>query len=204
MAEYVGGLVGDVCTSKAIQLNVTPCEGQRLLRRVHNQGSTTFFHVTHDVDEALYLADRVGIMLHGRLQQTGTPEQVFQHPTDRRVADFLGLKNVLVVHEVRDGQCIVDGVRLHVPGVDRADVHFWIRPEEIILSVQPFDSSALNQFRCRVVDWEHSGRLFAVRVAVGELILTALITHVSFRQLQIKVDAELYCTFKSSAMHCLE
>jgi molybdate/tungstate transport system ATP-binding protein len=188
----------------ALDLNVRT-ELRRLLRETHHANTTTtFFHVTHDVDEALYLADRVGVMLDSRLQQTGTPEQVFQHPSDRGVADFLGLKNVLIVDRVRDGQCVVDGVKLYVPGGDRTDAHFWIRPEEILLSAAPFDSSARNQFQCRVIDWEHAGRLLAVRVAVDQLMLTAMVTQVSFRELGVAVDGRLYCTFKSSALHCLE
>jgi molybdopterin-binding protein len=186
----------------ALDANVRTYLRQQL-RDLHRRGSTTFLHVTHDVDDALYLADRVGVMIDGRLQQTGTPEEVFQHPTDRKVAGFLGLKNVLRVHEVHEGKCIVDGVELTVPGVDRADVYFWIRPEEILLSTQPFDSSARNQLECSVVDWEHTGRLFAVRVAVGKLVLTTMITHMSFGEMAIESGTRLYCTFKTSAMHCL-
>ena len=177
---------------------------RQLLRSLHPGSPTTFLHVTHDVDEALYLADRVGIMLNGRIQQVGKPERVFQRPTDKLVADFLGLKNVLRVHEVKDGHSVVEGVRLSLPAVDRADAYFWIRPEEILLSKQPFASSARNQLLCQVVDWEHSGRMLAIRVAAGELILTAMITPMSFREMGIAAGVELYCTFKTTAVHCLE
>ncbi|MCK4871100.1 MAG: ATP-binding cassette domain-containing protein [Phycisphaerales bacterium] len=186
----------------ALDLNVRT-RLRRLLRDIHQRTGMTVLHVTHDVEEALSLGQRLGIMLDGQLQQTGTPDEVFLRPTDQRVADFLGLRNVLPVEAVRNGFCVVAGVEVAVAMASRSTRHLWIRPEEILLSAEPFDSSARNQFECRVVDWEHSGSLLAVRIAVRELLLTAIITHTSFRELAIAEGADLYCTFKSSALHCI-
>ncbi|UCD75048.1 MAG: ABC transporter ATP-binding protein [Phycisphaerales bacterium] len=174
---------------------------REVIRDIHRRNGTTILHVTHDVDEALCMGKRIGVMLGGRLQQTGTPEEVFIHPTDRQVAEFLGLKNVLAVDEIRDGACIVNGLKIDLPGVDPSVTHLWIRPEELILSRRPFDSSARNQFRCRVVDWEHRGGSLAVRVEIGKLTLIAMITHASHREMAIAPGSDLYCTFKSSAVH---
>ena len=76
-------------------------------------------------------------------------------------------------------------------------------PEELLLSDQPFTSSALNQFKCKVIDWDHSDALLAVQLACSDLRLVALITYTSFQQLNIEPGRELYVTFKSSAIHCL-
>jgi len=176
---------------------------RQVLRDIHRNNGATSLHVTHDVEEALSLGDRIGVMLDGRIHQVGTSEQTFQRPSDPRVARFLGLKNVLKVDEVSDGVCIVDGVAINVPGVAPSVAHLWIRPEEILLSPAPFASSARNQFPCRVLEWERGGNLFSVRVAIQSLHLAAMITPVSFRELGVEVGAELYCTFKSSALHCL-
>ena len=56
--------------------------------------------------------------------------------------------------------------------------------------------------RCTVEEWENSGPLLAVRVSSGALTLTALVTYESFNDLGIDAGTELYCTFKSSAVHC--
>ena len=95
----------------------------------------------------------------------------------------------------------MNGVDIRVPAAMTPVEYLCIRPEEVLLSKLPFDSSARNQYRCRVVEWEHSGRLFAVTVAIEDLRLTALITHSSFNELTIDVNTSLYCTFKSAAVH---
>lgn len=184
----------------ALDLNVRD-RLRGLLRHIHQSSGATILHVTHDVDEALALGQRIGIMLDGRLQQVGPPEEVFVHPTDRRAAEFLGLKNILPVDEVRDERCKVNGVEVDLPGIDPGVRFIWLRPEEIILSRQPFDSSARNQFRCTVQDWEHSAGRLAVRVMIGRLPVTVMITHASHREMAIEPGLELFCTFKSTAVH---
>ena len=173
------------------------------LKRINRELGTAFVHVTHDPEEAMALGDRVAVLLHGRLHQVGTPEELFRRPSDTQVAAFLGLRNVLAVSEVRGRVCGVCGVEIHVSSATEATEHIWIKPEEVILSDQPFASSARNQFRCRVADWTHRDSLLAVRVAAGALELVALITHGSFEALGIEPGREVYATFKSSAVHCL-
>lgn len=175
---------------------------RRELKRIHGMTGTTFLHVTHDTEEAMSLGDRVGVMLDGRLRQIGTPEEIFRSPTDPEVADFLGMRNVIAVSDVKDNICGAGGLRIHCAAADESVSHIWIKPEEIILSRDAFDSSARNQFKCRVLDWEHAGPLLAVRVSCGGLTLSALITHASFQHLGVSEGEELYATFKSSAVHC--
>jgi molybdate/tungstate transport system ATP-binding protein len=175
---------------------------RRELKSVQRETQATFFHVTHDPEEALYLADRVGVMLESRIRQVGSPEDLFRRPTDAEVGAFLGMKNFVRVADTRPGCCVVNGSEIHVAAVDEPVSHLWIKPEEILLSTEPFASSARNQFRGRVTSCEPSGILLAVRVDVGALELTALVTHESFNALRLVPGREVYCTFKSSAVHC--
>ncbi len=163
------------------------------LRHIHQHTGTTFLHVTHDPDDALYLADRIGVM---------PPEELFRAPSDADVAEFLGMRNIMTVNSACQGVCHVGSVEIYAALADESISHIWIKPEEILLSRQPFDSSARNQFRCVVTEWENSGPMLAVRICSGDLTLTALVTYESFGELGIDVGAELYCTFKSSAVHC--
>ncbi len=173
-----------------------------LLKRLHQELGATFLHVTHDVDEALQLGDQIGVMLDGRLEQVGTPEELFQRPTNAAVAAFLGMRNILRAAAASNGLCSVDGISLHVGERPAPYRYIWIRPEEILLSSTPFDSSARNQLHCTVVSWEYHDMLVLVQLACGGLKLSVLVTYASFEDLALAEGSAVYATFKSSAVHC--
>jgi molybdate/tungstate transport system ATP-binding protein len=175
---------------------------RRQLKQAQETTGTTFVHVTHDVHEALTVGHRVGVMLEGRLRQVGVPAELFRKPTDKDVARFLGMRNIFAAGGFQDGSCRVDGVKIHLGQREDAYRHIWIRPEEIILSREPFESSARNQFRCVVENWEFQDVLVNVRVAVDEMKLDVLLTYASFEKLGVQVGTNLHATFKSSSVHC--
>lgn len=65
------------------------------LQRIHRETRTTCLYVTHDQEEALSLADRLAVMNQGRIEQIGTPSDIYEHPTNEFTARFLGEINVL-------------------------------------------------------------------------------------------------------------
>ncbi len=69
-------------------------ELRQWLRRLHDEIHVTSVFVTHDQEEAFEVADRVVVMNQGRIEQVGTPEEVFEHPANPFVMDFLGNVNV--------------------------------------------------------------------------------------------------------------
>ncbi len=172
------------------------------LAQIHKDLNVPIIHVTHDPQEAMMLGDRVGVMLGNRIRQIATPDELFRKPSDADVAEFLGLWNVLPVAKVKDQRCLVGEIWIHAIAADDSTRHIWIKPEEILLSSQPFQSSARNQLICKVIEWENRDSLLAIRLRRGELALTALITYASFEDLHVEVGAELYATFKSSSIHC--
>jgi sulfate transport system ATP-binding protein len=84
-------------------------ELRRWLRRLHDELHVTSVFVTHDQDEALELADRVVIMNHGRIEQVGSPEEVYAKPASPFVLDFLGDVNVWHC-QIEAGRIVVGGV----------------------------------------------------------------------------------------------
>ena len=172
------------------------------LRQIARQFNTTVIHITHDPEEAMALSDRICVMLNHRIRQIAAPVKLFRGPSDPAVAKFLGIRNILPISGVESDICMVYGHKIHASAAKREISHIWIKPEEILLSTEPFDSSARNQLCCTVTGWEHSDSLLAVSIAAGALKLAVLITHASFEELKITRGAELYATFKSSAIHC--
>lgn len=129
-------------------------EMQGELARMHKDFGTTFVFVTHDQEEALALSDRIAVFNHGRLEQLGTPQQVYERPASRFVANFLGDTNLLEVGvRGRDAGallCDFRGQTLRVTAEENtsANAQQWlaIRPEHIDL--QPLEQAGSGNGVC--------------------------------------------------------
>lgn len=112
---------------------------RRWLRRLHEEMKVTSVLVTHDQDEALEVADRVVVMNEGRIEQIGTPEEVYHNPATPFVCRFLGRVN-LFHGRVHQGRLSLSGVELHAPEhPDAQDLRaaVYARPHEIEISDKP-------------------------------------------------------------------
>jgi sulfate transport system ATP-binding protein len=89
-------------------------ELRQWLRRLHDEIHVTSVFVTHDQEEAFEVADRVVIMNHGRVEQTGSPEEIFEHPANPFVMDFLGNVNVFHGH-VQNGRARLGSLEVAYP-----------------------------------------------------------------------------------------
>jgi len=109
------------------------------LKRLQRRTGITFVYVTHDQAEALALSDHVAVIHGGRLQQYGTPQEVYARPANRVVADFMGLVNLVPARVTGAGMLeVAGGLTLQVPlpdGIKSGDnVEVSIRPENIRLN----------------------------------------------------------------------
>ncbi len=111
-------------------------ELRRWLRRLHDEVHVTSVFVTHDQEEALEVADRVVVINQGRIEQDGTPEQVYSHPATPFVHHFLGSVNVF--HgRIRGGTATVGEVTVPAPGAWPAAAEqavAYVRPHDIAIS----------------------------------------------------------------------
>ncbi len=113
-------------------------EMQLELKRIQHEVGITFVHVTHDQEEAMTMADRIVIMNHGRIEQLGTPSELYESPATAFVAGFLGASNLLSGTVAGQGQVRLDcGVDVRVPDASLAGrsgaVRVGVRPEKIRL-----------------------------------------------------------------------
>jgi len=102
------------------------------LRGLHRERSITTVFVTHDQEEALGVADRVIVMNGGKIEQMGTPEEIYDRPATEFVAGFVGSNNELR-GEVRGGQADLGALAVHAPpGTgDGASVRAYVRPHDV-------------------------------------------------------------------------
>ena len=112
-------------------------ELRRWLRRLHDEIQLTSVFVTHDQEEALEVADRIVVFNHGRIEQAGTPAEVYDHPATPFVYEFLGNVN-LFPGRISRGIAQVSGRRLAAPehgDVEDAAATAYVRPHDIDISV---------------------------------------------------------------------
>jgi sulfate transport system ATP-binding protein len=106
-------------------------ELRRWLRRLHDQTGQTTVFVTHDQDEALELADRVVVLREGRIEQAGTPDEIYGAPASPYVFDFIGRASV-VEGRVEGGRFVVDGqaAGFEADGVADGPASLYLRPHD--------------------------------------------------------------------------
>ncbi|HLO88837.1 MAG TPA: ABC transporter ATP-binding protein [Nostocaceae cyanobacterium] len=142
-------------------------EMQMELSNLHKEIGLTFIMVTHDQEEALSLSDRIAVMNKGKIEQIGTPSQIYEHPQTSFVADFIGDTNLFSgeITEVdkteikivtKTGLTIIINRREETPADLLQPVVVSVRPEKIQLSIyQP--NIANNCFEGRLVNVMYLG-----------------------------------------------
>jgi len=174
---------------------------------LRHEGVTTLY-VTHDQDEAMVVADHVGIMHKGRFVSAGRMDDVMVLPTDAWVAGFIGMEPPLHGHVVRNAQGVLEiecgkvtvrGVSILSPG---QEVRVAVRPEDVTLfaagGLLP-PSSARNRIETSVV--EISPRGATVRVVVEEDMfrVAAAVSRAAVAELGLKVGSRVLAVFKATA-----
>ena len=137
------------------------------LKRLQNEVGITFIFVTHDQHEALTMSDRIAVMNAGRILQLGTPEEIYERPTARFVADFIGDTNLIEARRVSPGRFrILSGVEVEADeaGTIGDDVTLAVRPERVILGApgQGPLAGAVDQ-----IVYEGTDTTYHVRLAPG-------------------------------------
>lgn len=124
-------------------------EMQIELKRLQQEVGITFIYVTHDQEEALTMSDRIAVMNQGKLLQVGSPTEIYERPSSRFVADFIGEANFIEGHvtEIGSPYCTVRASNgLELKGILQgtspvgAAVTIAIRPEKLRLTVQAPDN----------------------------------------------------------------
>jgi molybdate transport system ATP-binding protein len=169
---------------------------------LHELGLPTLL-VTHDFEDAAVLADRVGVLVEGRLRQLGTPAGLLAEPADPFVASFAGA-NLLegLAAPAAGGLTAVrleDGPTIYSTEPARGRVTVAVYPWDVALAHHLPDDSALNHLRERIVSLAPLGN--RVRVRLG--LLTAEITAASADRLELRPGDDVVASFKATQARLL-
>ena len=126
------------------------------LRHLHEKLGMTTVYVTHDQREALTMSDRIAVVNHGRIMQLATPQGLYEQPTNRFVADFIGDSTFLSVERHGD-QITYNGVPLKTsrPVPDAASLVLMLRPERVRLATKT--TKTVNEFQATASELVYQG-----------------------------------------------
>jgi spermidine/putrescine transport system ATP-binding protein len=140
-------------------------EMQLELKALQQQLGITFIYVTHDQEEAMTMSDRIAVMSRGRVQQMGTPVEIYERPANRFVADFIGESNFLegTIKTLSGNEaCVfvpelnaeVNGLPVSDGLVNGEEVTVSIRPEKILIAEKGMNQ---NSFKGQVINTVYIG-----------------------------------------------
>jgi len=188
---------------------VSTAKIEQLISYIARQRNTTMIMATHDMSQGQQLADRMGVLLDGRLVQTGNVTDIFRSPQNEKVAHFVGMENLIEgiiiannegIATVNIGGNAIQAVSSYPVG---KEVYACIRPEDITLALSSTQSSARNSFQAEVTKVTLLGPLSRVEIDCG-FRLIALVTKISAEDLNVQVGTEVYATFKATGVHIIE
>lgn len=182
-----------------------------LIQRINRKFGTTVVMATHDMIQGQRLAHRIGVIVNGRLVQTGTASEIFYQPKGKDIARFVGIEAITggVVAENAGGHALIrvgDACFEALTTLPKGQqANLYIRPEEVILAPadsSPAKSSVRNQLSGRITSIQPYGSFVRVSVDCG-FILTAMITRRSCTELGLTTGSAVIAGVKATAIHVL-
>ena len=167
------------------------------LRRVHRELGVTTLHITHDLMEAVEMADRMAIIQNGRVEQVSEPERLLFYPEGEMVSDFIGAPNILDCDYCHNlGQGIMEvgcgGLKLIVPHDGNTVHRVAILPRHIYVSETKPPGQGVNGFEGTITDIKYASNVVRIRIEVGKTNLMAEIPHHVFEEMDLAVGKEVF------------
>jgi len=188
---------------------VSTAHVEKLISRIIRELNTTVVMATHDLSQGQRLADRIGVLMNGEILQAGEPREVFNHPKNRDIAEFVAVENIIdgVISSSSEGMVSVEVGGKVIEGISNFDpgdeVCACIRAEEITLALSKTLSSARNTFLGQIIRIVPIGPLARVEINCG-FPLVALVTKRSAEELDLQSGKDVYASFKATGVHIIK
>jgi ABC-type Fe3+/spermidine/putrescine transport system ATPase subunit len=191
---------------------------QQLLKALHSSFHPTVLCVTHDFEEAYFLSDRITIFMDGKVEQFGEKDDIFLRPVSRKVAEFLGARNVYRAKVLSKDERIqrvileVDSLRFSMPislcrdSIEIGkEVDLFIRPEEVMIirEGKPVkDSLKRNIFLGKIVDIIDKRRyqLVHLQTMEGKISIEISIPNYAFRNLNLSIGKIVHVALREESL----
>jgi sulfate transport system ATP-binding protein len=173
-------------------------ELRRWLRRLHDEIHVTSLFVTHDQEEALEVADRIVIMRQGKIEQIGTPDEVFHQPANPFVIEFLGSVNYF--HgRIEAGKAVFGSLVVDPPNGSQCEgrtAQLFVRPYDLEIHAHPNGKPSLRAHVKRV---QSAGSVVKLELqSEGQQFVQVELSHERFRREPVAVGSEVFVTPRDS------
>lgn len=174
---------------------------QLLLREIQSESELTILHVTHDQEEAFIMADRMAVILEGKVEQSGTPEDIYHNPVNLKIARFLMMENIYPIIAKKDsggGILILDSLNISVDEIPfEGNGYFGIRPEEVVV-IRPdrplreeLKTNFFNGIITRILNLGDRRMIRIVLNGTNNIAIEASLTHHTIRESKIKENTAI-------------
>ncbi|MGB8707678.1 MAG: ABC transporter ATP-binding protein [Dehalococcoidia bacterium] len=188
---------------------VSTAKVEEVLAHVIRERKATMVMATHNMSQGQRLADRIGVLIAGKVLQIGSPNDIFCLPTNMEVAQFVGVENILkgVIVDKDDNLVTIQVNSSTVQAISDYEigdaVYALIRPEDITFTLAKGRTSARNVFKGEITKIASVGPLVRIEVDCGFPLL-GVITKRSAEELGLNVGRRIRASSKATAVHTIK
>jgi len=171
------------------------------LRQVQRKLGITTVYVTHDLQEAEEMADRIAVLQNGHVEQVGKPEEVFFYPKNEKVSDFIGAPNILDCDYCRSlGKGVMEvgcgGLPIIVPHDGNSVQRIALFPHDIYISETRPPGPEVNRFKGTIISITPADATVRIGLRMGGTSLLAEMSHHTFGGMNLAVGKEVFLILK--------
>ena len=171
------------------------------LKQLQQRLGITTVYVTHDLQEAEEMADRIAVLQNGHLEQVGKPEEVFFYPKNEKVSDFIGAPNILDCDYCRSlGKGVMEvgcgGLPIVVPHDGNSVQRIAFFPHDIHISETKPPGPEVNRFKGTITSITSTDEAVRIELKVGATCLVAGMPHHIFEDMNLAVGKEVFLILK--------
>jgi molybdopterin-binding protein len=188
---------------------VTSAKIEELIKEIIKRGKITAIMATHDMAQGQRLADKITVLVNGEVVQTGDPRDIFSSPTNRQVAEFVGMDNILDGNIIAcDGEMVLINISgIVVEAVADCEIGQYVsacwRPEDVAIAFEKASSSERNSLAGTINRMSFSGPLCRVEVDCG-FPVAALVTKKSAEEMKLERGTKVYAAVKAVNVHVIK
>ena len=182
---------------------------EEVLANTIREQKTTVIMATHDMSQGQRLADMVGVLMNGEILQTGSPSEIFCSPSNKEVAEFVGVENILsgIISQKDDALVTINVDGASIEAISEFSVgdkvYVIIMPEDITFTLAKETSSARNVFQGEIARMTTVGQLVRIEADCGFPLL-GVVTKRSAEELNFNLGKKIYASFKATAVHVIK